>query len=111
MPARRVDVSMSFSAFENPMVDDVLLIGRKAPIGQEAMRRLISAVAPEEYEIVALDHPTFEAASIKRTLLKAIPKEKLLPLLLDEGERLATETAIVRVRVSFAASISREVEL
>jgi len=111
LPARRVDISMSFSAFENPMVDDVLLIGRKASIGQEAMRRLISAVAPEEYEIVTLDHPTFEAASIKRALLKAIPREKLLPLLLDEGERLATETAIVRVRVSFAASISREVEL
>jgi hypothetical protein len=102
---------MSFSAFENPIVDDVLLIGRKAPIGQEAMRRLISAIAPEEYEIVTLDHPTFEEESIKRALLKAIPREKLLPLLLGEGEGLATETAIVRVRVSFAANISREVEL
>ncbi|MCL6614649.1 MAG: hypothetical protein K6U03_08570 [Firmicutes bacterium] len=108
---RKAEMVIRLSEFEIPPMQDVLLVGKKAPIGPEAARRMVDALSPEQYEIVRLEHQIFEAVVVKKSLLKLLPREKLLPILLEECERVADEGSVVKAQVNVVIQVSRVVDL
>ncbi|WP_088552961.1 hypothetical protein [Calderihabitans maritimus] len=110
-PMRKADVFIRLSEFEIPPMQDVLLVGRKAPIGPEAVRRMVEALSPEQYKIVHINHDVFEAVVFKKSLLKFLPEEKLLPIILEEAERIAMESTVVKVQVNIVIQVNRAVDL
>ncbi|MGE5583923.1 MAG: hypothetical protein ACM309_00050 [Bacillota bacterium] len=110
-PLRKAEMTIRLSEFEIPPMQDALLVGRKAPIGPEAVRRMVDALSPEQYEIIRIEHQVFEAAVLKRSLLKLLPEEKLLPILLEECERVADEQAVVKAQVNIVIQVNRAVDL
>ena len=108
---RKAEMIIRHSEFEIPPMQDVLLVGKKAPIGPEAVRRMVDALSPEQYEIIRLEHQLFEAVVLKRSLLKLLPREKLLPILLEECERVAEEATVIKAQVNVVIQVSRAVDL
>lgn len=108
---RKAQLNIRLSEFEIPPMQDVLLVGKRAPIGPEAVRRMVDAMSPEQYEIICLDHPIFEALVIKKSLLKQISQDKLLPIILEEGERIATEETVVKAQVNIVIQVNRGIDL
>jgi len=58
-----------------------------------------------------LNHDIFEAAVLKKSLVKLLPEEKLLPIILEEGTRIATEKTVVKAQVNIVIQVSRVVDL
>ena len=110
-PLRKAEMTIRLSEFEIPPMQDALLVGKKAPIGPEAVRRMVDALSPEQYEIIRIEHQVFEAAVLKRSLLKLLPEEKLVPILLEECERIADEQAVVKAQVNIVIQVNRAVDL
>ncbi|AEG61334.1 hypothetical protein [Desulforamulus ruminis] len=110
-PVRKAELTIKLSEFEIPPMRDVLLVGKKAPIGPEAVRRMVDALSPEQYEIIRIDHSVFEAVVIKNSITKLMPKEKLLPIILEEGERMASENALLKVQLNIVIQVTRGVDL
>lgn len=108
---RKAHLNLRLSEFEIPPMQDVLLVGERAPIGPEAVRRMVDALSPEQYEIIDLDHSVFEALVIRKSLLKQITQDKLLPILLEEGTRIATAESVVKVQVSTVIEVNRGIDL
>jgi hypothetical protein len=108
---RKAEVIIRLSEFEIPPMQDVLLVGKRAPIGPEAVRRMVDAMSPEHYEVIRIDHSLFEAMVLKKSLLKLMPREKLLPIVLDEGERVATESMVVKAQVYVTIQVNLAVDL
>ncbi|MEG6510848.1 hypothetical protein V6C32_02910 [Desulforamulus ruminis] len=108
---RKAELTIKLSEFEIPPMRDVLLVGKKAPIGPEAVRRMVDALSPEQYEIIRIDHSVFEAVVIKNSITKLMPKEKLLPIILEEGERMASENALLKVQLNIVIQVTRGVDL
>lgn len=111
-PLRKADITIKLSEFEIPPMQDIMLVGKKAPIGPEAVRQMVDAVSPEQYEIVCLnDQEVFEAVVIKKSLLKLLPKEKLLSVVIEEGNRIANENMVVKAQINITIQVSRTVDL
>ncbi|KYH31596.1 hypothetical protein [Neomoorella mulderi] len=110
-PQRKADITIKLSEFEIPPMQDILLVGKRAPIGPEAVRRMVDAVSPEQYEIVRLNHEVFEAVVVKKSLLRLLPKEKLLPVVIDEGNRIADDKMVVKAQINITIQINRTVDL
>ncbi|ABO49550.1 conserved hypothetical protein [Desulforamulus reducens MI-1] len=110
-PIRKAELSIRLSEFEIPPMRDVLLVGKKAPIGPEAVRHMVDALSPDQYEIIRMDHPLFEAAVIKKSMLKLMPQEKLLPILLEEGERVSSDSSLLKAQINIEIQVTRGVEL
>lgn len=108
---RQAEVSLKFSEFEIPPMQDVLLIGRKAPIGPEAARRMVNALSPEQYDIIPVAEGPLEAILIKKSLLNMVPEEKLLPIILDEGIKVTSETAVTKAKLDLTIVVKRTVDL
>ncbi|MDI6907145.1 MAG: hypothetical protein QMC81_06640 [Thermoanaerobacterales bacterium] len=92
-------------------MQDVLLVGRRAIIGPEAIRRMVDALSPEQYEVIRTDHRLFEAVVLKKSLTKLMPKDKLLAIVLEEGERVAMEDTVVKAQVNIIIKVNRAVDL
>ncbi len=111
-PLRKADITIKLSEFEIPPMQDIMLVGKKAPIGPEAVRQMVDAVSPDQYEIVHLsDHEIFEAVVIKKSLLKLLPKKKLLSVVIEEGNRIANENMVIKAKVNITIQVSRTVDL
>lgn len=108
---RKAEISIRLSEFEIPPMQDVLVVGRKAPIGPEAVKRMVEALSPEQYVVVNLDHEIFEAVVLKKSLLKFIPQEKLLPIILEECSAVATDDSVIKAQLSIVVQVNRAVDI
>jgi hypothetical protein len=108
---RKAEITMRLSEFEVPPMQDVLIVGRQAPIGPEAARRMADILSPEQYDIIKLDHATIEALVIRKNLLNFIPKDKLISLILEEGSKIANESLIIKAQLNLVLQVSKSVEL
>jgi hypothetical protein len=108
---RRAEIAIRFSEFEIPPMQDVLLVGRRAAIGPEAARRMIDALSPEQYDIVRVEHPVVEAVVVRKFILRMVPPERFIPLLLEEVSPIISEEAVIKAQVRITIHVSREVEL
>ncbi len=108
---KKVELNMRLSEFEMPPMQDVLIVGKMAPIGAEAARRMVDILSPNQYEIRKIDHFSIEALVIRKALLKMIPESKLIALILEEGEKVANETMIIRVQINITILVSKSIEL
>ncbi|MCL0033148.1 hypothetical protein M1N06_05365, partial [Peptococcaceae bacterium] len=109
--SRRVIVNMQLSEFEIPPIWDALLITKKAPIGMEAVRTMLEVVSPKQYKVIAVKHDIFEAIAVKEIDIKILSLEKLVSMLLEEGERLADENALIKVKLDVIVNVTKEISL
>ena len=108
---RKAEISMRFSEFEMPPMQDILIVGKRAPIGPEAARRMVDILSPEQYEIVKVEHPYIEAIVIRKFLLSMIPKDKLISIIMEEGGKVANESMIIRAQINITVHVSKSIEL
>jgi len=109
--SRRVIVNMQLSEFEIPPIWDALLITKKAPIGMEAVRTMLEVVSPKQYKVIAVKHDIFEAIAVKKIDIKMLSLEKLVTMLLEEGERVADENALIKVKLDVIVNVIKEINL
>lgn len=108
---KRAEITMSLSEFEIPPMQDVLLVGKNAPIGPEAARRMVDILSPNQYKIIKIEHSVIEAIVIRKTLMNMLEKEKLVNIILDEGEKVADESTIIKAQLNIILHVSKSVEL
>lgn len=109
--SRKATISLKISEFEVPPMQDLLIIGRKAPIGPEAVRRMAQALSPEQFALVKMDHPKIEAVLLRNSLLQMIEEKVLMNIILEEAERMISDTMVLRSELKIAISVQREVDL
>ncbi|TMV52860.1 hypothetical protein FE783_01285 [Paenibacillus mesophilus] len=109
--SRRATLSLKMSEFEVPPMQDLLVIGRKAPIGPEAVRRMAEALSPEQFTIIAIEHPKVEAVLIRNSLLQMMDKDVLINIVLEEADRMISDTMVIRSELKIEVTVQREVEL
>lgn len=108
---RRAELTIRLSEFELPPMQDVLLIGRRAPIGPEAARRMAEALAPDQYEVLRIPEGPIEAVVVRKRLLDFFPQERLVPMLLAEVTCFSPESLVVRGHITVDVVVRRQVEL
>ncbi len=108
---RKAEINMKLSEFEMPPMQDVLFVGKKAPIGPEAARRMVEVLSPNQYEIIKVEDSIIEAIVIRKSILKMITQEKLIPIILEEGGRVANECSIIKAQIDIILHVSKSIEL
>ena len=108
---RKAEITMRFSEFEMPPMQDVLIVGRKAPIGPEAAQRMVDILSPEQYEIIEVDHAVIEAVVLRKSLINMVSKDRLIALILEEGGKVANESTIIKAHINIVLQVSKSIDL
>jgi len=72
---------------------------------------MIDVLSPEQYEILKVDEGPFEAVVVRKSLSRLITREKFLDIILEEGCKVASETAVLKAQVNIVININVEVDL
>jgi len=107
----KAELTLRLSEFEMPPMQDVLIIGKKAPIGSEAARRMVDILSPNQYEVIGIQHPVIEAVVIRKTLMQMVARDKLVSLILEEGGKVANEATILKAQLNVVLCVSKSIEL
>ncbi|ADW21085.1 MULTISPECIES: hypothetical protein [Thermus] len=108
---KQLELRLSGQALEIPPLWDALLIGRQAPVGPEAAKRMADSLAPGQFELIRTRQAPVEAVLVRKNLLKALAPEVLTDLLLEELAPLISEEQVVRVQVEVVLHAGRSIRL
>jgi hypothetical protein len=113
-PADGVSVSirLQFQEFKIPPVRDALVLGKKAPIGCEAVRRSLTLlhVAPFEHIELSGDNadPVVGDILVRQSVLNKIPREKLIRLILERIKPFMTAEEILHLQIEAEVSLEHQ---
>lgn len=109
--SKKALLSLKISEFELPPMQDLLIVGRKAQIGPEAVRRMAEALSPEQYTVIPTDHPKVEAVLVRTSLFDMLDRDVLLSFVLNETDLMFNDTMVLRAKLNITVSLQREVNL
>lgn len=109
--SRKATLALKISEFEVPPMQDLLIVGKRAPIGPEAVKRMADALSPDQFIVIKLDHPTVEAVLLRKSLLQLMDQETILKVILEEAGRILEDTMVLRSELKISLSVQREVHL
>lgn len=108
---RKAEITLRFSEFEVPPMQDVMIIGKRAPIGSEAARRMVDILSPEQYEIIEVEHAVIEAVVLRKSLIDMVSKDKLVDLILEEGGKVANISTVIKAHINIVLQVSKSIDL
>ncbi len=108
---KKANLEIHFSEFDLPPMQDLLIIGKRAPIGPEATRRMIDALAPGQYEVVLIENGDIEAIAIKTSLFNWLPRNMLIKTILEEGIKFTSAQSLIKAKLEISVSIFKEVDI
>lgn len=109
--SKKAEINMRFSEFEMPPMQDVLIVGKRAPIGPEAARRMVDILSPDQYEIIKVEHHYVEALVVRKSLLNMLQKDKLISMIMEEGGSIANESMIIKAQINITLHVSKSIDL
>lgn len=109
--SKKVEINMRLSEFEVPPIQDVLVVGKRAPIGPEAARRMVDVLSPEQYDIIKIEHPFIEAIIIRKSLCRILSSEKIVGLIIEESEKIMDEDMLIKMQLDISLQISKVVDI
>src|SRR5437868_13114559 len=110
-PKRHVNVSLRMTRFELPPVESALVVGRRAPIGSNALEKALAELMPGTFRRIEVEHPVIEAVIIRESHSRRISEDRLVRLLIRHAEGMMDETEAFRVTAELVISSSEEFEL
>jgi hypothetical protein len=109
--SRKATLDLKISEFEVPPMLDLLIIGKKAPIGPEAARRMAEAMSPDQFTLFRLDHPKIEGVLVRNSVLQMLDYALLMKIVMEEAEHLLLDSMVLRAELKVTVSVRREVNL
>ncbi|MGB2762500.1 MAG: hypothetical protein WBC21_03090 [Minisyncoccales bacterium] len=80
-----IELDSTLSSFEVPPLQDVLIIGREAPIGTKAMEQAVEFMSQGNYTVISFqDDDILEAMIVKNCILRMVPEKLLVDFIKEE---------------------------
>jgi len=92
-----INVRLRIKEFVIPPINDALVLGKRAPIGSEAMRRALGLLHVAPFEHIALDDEVIEDIVVRSSVLNKIPSDKLVALVLKRVKPFMTAEEVTHV--------------
>lgn len=81
--------------FGIPPIKDGLIVGRKAPIGPEAMERCLKLLCNEHFQRLKPDDDVIEEIFLRSSILKKISAAKMIQMILENMKPIMCDSEIL----------------
>ncbi len=109
---RQLQLEASIEIFKIPPFHDILVVGRKAPIGKNTFIKILDWIAPNQFvKLDILDSSEIEAFLVHRSLFNFLGEEALREIVMEEVEPMMEEGLILDISVRFRKIVKRTIDL
>ena len=93
-------VNLTFEKAQLPPFSDILVLGRKSPVGMSGISKSLEFLLPNHFDLIPVDDPVVEGIVINGSITKRVPIEKVLKVLAARVFPFMSETEMIRVDFS-----------
>lgn len=108
-----VNIWLQCEELKFPPINDALVLGKTAPITAEAMGRALTLLHVSPFEHVELsgeyEDDVVNDIFVRRNLLHKIPREKLIPFLVQRVKAFMTTDEILHLRIDAEVSLKDQI--
>lgn len=104
-------VSMELATFDVAPAGDVLVLGKRAPIGPQAAKKMLDTVAPGQFELVQPEDDLIDAILIKTCLYSRTEKERLIKAIVEESKAIMDSHCMVRIKSELIIKVERALRI
>lgn len=107
--SKKARAVMELSTFEIPPSGDILVLGKRCPIGSQAAKRMLDSVASDQFELIPVDNEVIEAILVRKYLLLRIEKELLIKAVIEETKPIMGLECMIKIKFEVTVIVNREI--
>jgi len=107
--SRNAILDVELSTFNIPPSGEILVLGKRAPIGPQAAKRLLDTAAPDEFELIQPGDDLIDGVLVKKYLFLRADRESLIKAILEESKAIMTEQSMITIKCDIRIAIRREI--
>ena len=104
---RKALVNLELSTFEIPPAGDILVLGKRCPIGPEAAKKMLDTVMPDQFEYIDAEDDIIEAVFVKKHLFLRANKERLVNAIVEESKAIMGSECMIRIKCEITVTVKR----
>lgn len=108
MVSKKARIEMELSTFKIPPSGDILALGKNCPIGPQAAKRMLDAVAPNQFELIQLKDEIIEGILVKKHLFLRTEKERLIKTIVEEARAIMGTDCMIKIKCEVMVTVNRE---
>lgn len=106
--SKKARIDMELATFKIPPSGDILVLGKNCPIGPQAAKRMLDAVAPNQFELIQLEDETIDAILVRKHLLLRTEKKPLIEAAVEEARAIMGADCIITIKCEVTVTVSRQ---
>lgn len=91
--------------FAIPPIHDAMVLGKRSPIGSAALRKAISLLVSSPFEHIEVDDPVIGDILVRTSILRRIPRERLIVFVIDQLKPLMEADEILHVNLEIEVCV------
>ena len=99
-PDYTINVQLQIREVSIPLLEDALVLGKNSPIGCEAARRALPLLHVSKFEHLELDDDVVGDILVRSGILKKVPQDKLVQLVLRRVKPLMEPDECVHLKIA-----------
>lgn len=108
---RRVNANLRIARFNLPPVKSALVIGRRSPIGPQALEKALHEMMPDSFRRVDVEHEVIESILVNEAHLRRLPQEEVIALIIRNAEGTLDASETLHVELELELEIHEEFEI
>lgn len=106
--SKKARITMELATFKIPPSGDVLVLGKNCPIGPQAAKRMLEAVAPNQFEFIKVEDETIDALLVKKHLLLRVEKSLLISAAVEEARAIMGAACMITIKCDVVVTVNRD---
>jgi len=107
--SRRASLDMELSTFNIPPSGEILVVGKRSPIGAQAAKGMLDTVAPGQFELIQPDDDLIDGILVKKYLFLRADRERLVKAIVEESKLIMTDESMITIECDIRIAVKREI--
>jgi len=100
---------MELSTFNIPPSGEILVVGKRSPIGAQAAKAMLDTVAPGQFELIQPKDDVIDGILTKKYLFLRADKDTLIKAILEESKPIMTDQSMITIKCDIRIAVKREI--
>ncbi len=92
-----------------PPSGDILVLGKRCPIGPQAAKRMLDTVSPDQFELIQPEDEVVDGILVKKHLFLRAEKERLIEAIIEESKPIMSDQCMMTIKCEIIITLKREI--
>jgi len=107
--SKKALLNLELSTFNMPPSGEILVLGKRSPIGPQAAKRMLDTVAPDQFELIQPEDDLISGILVKKYLFLRADRDTLVKAIVEESKPIMSDQCMIKIACDISVAVRREI--